>query len=191
MVASMLPAAGVLDGRSRFDFAAGHIPGSIGIETGDSFAPWAGWLFEFNSPLVLVLNEGQDAGAAAIELARIGFTTVLGVIRGVEEWRASGRELATYETATAAQLKERLEHTWPGQVLDVRDPLEWAAGHIDGSTHRYLPDLRTGVTGPVHATEPVWVVCRTGNRSSIAAGLLERLGIQPIVVATGGVPDII
>ncbi|NNC92137.1 MAG: MBL fold metallo-hydrolase [Acidimicrobiia bacterium] len=190
-VASMLSHAGVLDGRGRFDFAAGHVPGSIGIETGDSFAPWAGWLFEFNAPLVLVLNDDQDAGAAAIELARIGFTNLLGVMYGVEDWRASGRELAAYETATAAQLAGRLHGRWTGQVLDVRDPLEWEAGHIEGSNHRYLPDLRGGVAGTVNARAPVWVVCRTGNRASIAAGLLERQGIQPIVVATGGVPDII
>jgi rhodanese-related sulfurtransferase len=191
MVASMLPSAGVLDGRSRFDFAAGHIPGSIGIQVGDSFAPWVGWLFDFNSPLVLVLNHDQDAGAAAVELARIGFTNVLGVMRGVGAWEASGRELAAYETATAAQLKGHLQGHWSGQVLDVRDPLEWASGHIEGSSHRYLPDLRSGVAGAVNTREPVWVICGTGNRSSIAAGLLERLGIQPIVVATGGVPDII
>ncbi|MBT8248354.1 MAG: rhodanese-like domain-containing protein, partial [Acidimicrobiia bacterium] len=78
-----------------------------------------------------------------------------------------------------------------GQILDVRDPLEWASGHIDGSAHRYLPDLRDGLAGTVNAGEPVWVICRTGNRSSIAAGLLEGLGVEPIVVATGGVPDVI
>jgi rhodanese-related sulfurtransferase/glyoxylase-like metal-dependent hydrolase (beta-lactamase superfamily II) len=181
----------VVDGRNRFEFAAGHIPGSIGIELGDSFAPWAGWLFDFNTPLLLVLDGDQDAGEAAVELARIGFINVLGVLRGVDAWRGSGRELAMYETATAAELKGHLEDDSAGQILDVRDPLEWEAGHIDGSTHRYLPDLRTGLAGAVRPDEPVWVICRTGNRSSIAAGLLESLGVEPIVVATGGVPDIL
>jgi glyoxylase-like metal-dependent hydrolase (beta-lactamase superfamily II)/rhodanese-related sulfurtransferase len=189
--ADSMAGAGVLDGRSRFDFAAGHVPGSIGIEIGDSFAPWAGWLFDFNAPLLLVLNQDQDPADAAVELARIGFTNVLGVMRGVEGWRETGRDLATYETATAAQLRGHLQGDWDGQVLDVRDPLEWASGHIEGSTHRYLPDLRDGLAGSATARYPVWVVCRTGNRASIAAGLLERLGVQPIVVATGGVPDII
>jgi glyoxylase-like metal-dependent hydrolase (beta-lactamase superfamily II)/rhodanese-related sulfurtransferase len=189
--AGMMGAAEVLDGRNRFAFAAGHIPGSIGIELGDSFAPWAGWLFDFNVPLLLVLDEDQDAAAAAVELARIGFVRVLGVMRGVEAWRASGREVAAYETVTAAQLKGRMQPGWDGQVLDVRDPLEWKEGHLDGSVHRYVPDLKEGLAGSVTVGAPVWVVCRTGNRSSIAAGLLERQGVQPIVVATGGVPDII
>ena len=180
-----------MDGRNRFDFAAGHIPGSIGIEVGDSFAPWAGWLLEFNAPLLLVLDADQDAGEAAVELARIGFTDVRGVLRGTEAWSESGRALMAYETATAAQLAESLAGGSDAQILDVRDPLEWQSGHIEGSVHRYLPDLRSGLAETVNADEPVWVICRTGNRSSIAAGLLERLGVQPIVVATGGVPDII
>ncbi|MBT8193946.1 MAG: MBL fold metallo-hydrolase [Acidimicrobiia bacterium] len=183
--------AGMIDGRSRFDYAAGHIPGSIGIELGESFAPWAGWLFEFNQSLLLVLNEDQDASEAAVELARIGFTTIEGVLRGIEGWRESGRELAAYETATAAQLAGHLAGDWGGQILDVRDPLEWKSGHIESSAHCYLPDLRDGLAGTVNAGEPVWVICRTGNRSSIAAGLLEGLGVEPIVVATGGVPDVI
>ncbi len=189
--ADQLPRAGVLDARSRFDFAAGHVPGSIGIESGDSLAPWAGWLFDFNLPLLLVLNDDQDAADAGVELARIGFTNVLGVMRGIDEWRTSGRPVSAFETVTAAQLKAQLQGDWHGQVLDVRDPLEWAAGHVAGSVHRYLPDLRDGLAGRANPDEPVWVICRTGNRASMAAGLLEGLGVEPIVVATGGVPDII
>jgi rhodanese-related sulfurtransferase len=37
----------------------------------------------------------------------------------------------------------------------------------------------------------VWVVCRTGNRASIAAGILEDLGLDIIVIAKGGVPDLV
>lgn len=190
-VAALMGNARVLDGRSRYAFAAGHIPGSLGIELGESFAPWAGWLLPFNSPLILVLEPDDDASAAAVELARIGFTRVRGVMRGVEGWHESGRELSAYETATAAQLQGHLHEGWDGQVLDVRDPLEWAAGHIEGSAHRYVPDLLDGLGGVVSTHSPVWVICRTGNRASIAAGLLERLGVQPIVVAKGGVPDIV
>lgn len=188
--AALMDEAAVLDGRSRFDFAAGHVPGSIGIELGDSFAPWAGWLVEFNRPLLLVLNPDQDATEAAIELGRIGFTNVLGVMRGIDGWRRSGRAVAAYQTVTAAQMADQLRDG-RGQVLDVRDPLEWEAGHIEGSVHRYVPDLMQGLGGLVDPEQPVWVICRTGNRASIAAGLLEELGVEPIVVATGGVPDLV
>ena len=182
--------AGVLDGRDRYAFAAGHVKGSIGIELGDSFAPWAGWLFDFDQPLVLVLDAGQDAAAAAVELGRIGFEHVVGVMRGVEEWAASGRPIDAYRTADIHELTAAMADGDP-QVVDVRDPQEWAAGHLDGSVHRYVPDLAAGAPAEVDGTEPVWLVCRTGNRSSIAAGLAERHGLIPIVVAKGGVPDVV
>ncbi len=188
--ASIERGAGVLDGRDRYAFAAGHVKGSLGIEVGDSFAPWAGWLFEFNSPLVLVLDPGQDAAAAATELGRIGFEQVVGVMRGVGDWAASGRGIASYRTADIHELTAVMEEGEP-QVVDVRDPQEWAAGHLDRSIHRYVPDLAAAPPVGIDAAAPVWLVCRTGNRASIAAGLLERHGLAPVVVSKGGVPDVL
>lgn len=181
--------ATVVDGRSRFDFAAGHVPGSLGIELDSSFAPWTGWLLRFNSPVVLVLNSDQSAEDAAVELARIGFTDVRGVMRGTGQWAESGRPLAFHETVSAADLIGRLG-SGKLQVVDVRDPQEWAQGHIPDSIHRYVPDLVSGV-GELDPGRPTWVICRTGARASIAAGLLARHGIETIVVAEGGVPDVL
>lgn len=181
----------VLDGRDRHDFAAGHIPGSIGIEIGDSFAPWAGWLLDFDAPIALVLDPSQDAEAAAIELGRIGLEDVVGVMRGVAGWADAGKELASYETTSVTDLSMALSEGRDIQVLDCRDPQEWAAGHIDGSVHCYVPDVGTALPDVIDRDRPVWVVCRTGNRASIAAGILEGLGLDLIVVTKGGVPDLV
>jgi len=35
------------------------------------------------------------------------------------------------------------------------------------------------------------VVCASGFRASIAAGLLERRGYRPVVLADGGVGDVV
>lgn len=177
----------VLDGRERHVYAAGHLPRSLGIELGSSFAPWAGWLFPFNAPIVLVLGEGQDAVRAATELGRIGFESVAGVMRGVEAWQASGRPLSSHETADTQKLLAALPSA--PQILDVRDPQEWSDGHLPGSVHRYVPDIAASTFTEFDPSLPVWVVCRTGNRASIAAGLLETKGLTPIVVTKGGVPD--
>ncbi len=181
----------VLDGRDRYAFATGHVPGSIGIEIGDSFAPWAGWLLDFHAPIALVLDANQDAEAAAVELGRIGLENVVGVMRGVASWSDAGNELARYEATSITDLSMALADGAGPQVLDVRDPLEWAAGHIEGSVHCYVPDLATGLPDSIDASRPVWVVCRTGNRASIAAGILEDLGLDILVVAKGGVPDMV
>lgn len=180
----------VIDGRSRHAFAAGHVPGSIGIEIGDSFAPWAGWLLPFNSPVMLVLEDDRDAAWAATELARIGYEQVTGVMRGMDAWRDAGHTIVGYRTATVGDLLDARAADPTLQILDVRDPKEWEAGHIDGSEHRYLPDLETlGLPAGLSKDREVWVICRSGNRASIAAGILERMGYSPVVVATGGVPN--
>ncbi len=190
-IAAHLASGGsVLDGRDRAGFAAGHIPGSLGIELGDSFAPWAGWLLDFDAPIALVLDSDQDAAAAAVELGRIGLEDVVGVLRGVAGWSDEGRDLAHYRSVSSADVAVARASDPGLQILDVRDPLEWAAGHIAGSVHCYLPDLAHRLPEGINAATPVWVICRTGNRASIAAGILERYGLDLVVVAKGGVPDL-
>lgn len=188
--AELAATASVVDGRSRFAFARIHVSGALGIELGTAFAPWAGWLLPFNAPILLVLDEEQSAPEAAIELARVGFTAVGGVMRGMEKWEASGRPVESHATATATELLTRLDTGEALQVVDVRDPREWSDGHIQGSIHRYVPELLDG-PGEVTPHRPAWVICRTGSRASVAAGLLHRHGVEPIVVAEGGVPDVL
>ncbi len=139
--------------------------------------------------MLLVLNSDQSAEDAAVGLARIGFTEVRGVMRGTGQWAESGRPLVSHETVSAADLIGRLA-SGKLQLVDVRDPQEWAQGHIPDSIHRYVPDLVSKVD-ELDPGRPAWVICRTGARASIAAGLLARHGIEPIVVAEGGVPDVL
>lgn len=189
--ARQLPGATVIDGRPRGAFCAGHVPGALGIELGESFAPWTGWLVPFDSPLLLVLDRDQDGSEAAVELGRIGFEQVLGVMRGTDRWAAEGRPLDSCVAATAADLAGRLGAEERPQILDVRDPLEWETGRVPGAVHRYVPDLVEGPPAGLDPAAPVWVVCRTGNRATIAAGLLERHGLEPVVVAEGGVAEVL
>ncbi|OHV44345.1 rhodanese-like domain-containing protein [Pseudofrankia sp. BMG5.36] len=55
----------------------------------------------------------------------------------------------------------------PGELflLDVREPEEWAAGHIDGAAHIPMGEL-TGRLGEVPRSARVVAVCRSGNRSA-------------------------
>ncbi len=69
-------------------------------------------------------------------------------------------------------------------VLDVREPDEWAAGHIDGATHIPLGDLpsRAGELDPQART---LVVCHVGGRSLRAAAWLQERG-HDVVNLDGG-----
>jgi phage shock protein E len=71
-------------------------------------------------------------------------------------------------------------------VLDVRNPDEWAAGHLDKSTLVPLPEFEARLA-EVDAlvggdkTKPVIVVCRSGNRAGKAKALLEARGYTHVV----------
>lgn len=63
------------------------------------------------------------------------------------------------------------------QILDVREPYEWEAGHIEEAIHIPLGQLMAGAeTGQLESDRQVIVVCKTGNRSELAALMLQARG---------------
>ncbi len=63
------------------------------------------------------------------------------------------------------------------QVVDVRYPNEWEAGHIDGAVH--IPgDYIFDRVGELDPTRPVVTVCRSGSRSAEAANDLASEGFD-------------
>lgn len=175
------PDAWVIDLRPREKYFAGHLPGSLNIEWGSSFAPWAGWLVPFGEPVHLVLDTLQNPTWAATELGRIGYR-VVGATTDL-----AGVELRTGRTAGVADVEAAIRS---GQVVvDVRDPNERAISHPRGTIHRYVPDLREAIPGS--DSDEVWLMCASGFRAAIAAGLVERAGRNPVTVTSGGVSGLL
>ena len=178
--------AHVVDIRPQALYAAGHLPGSYGLELEDQMGVWAGWLIPFDAPIVLVATQIQDAEPAVVQLARIGFDRVIGIVTDL----AGAERLATYRQASAEALRDELAAGEP-QVLDVRSPGEWEAGSIPGAVHRYVPDLRSGIPESLDPERPVWVICGGGYRSQMAVVYLEAAGLEPVVVTSGGVDNVL
>jgi rhodanese-related sulfurtransferase len=80
------------------------------------------------------------------------------------------------------------EHRDEVQILDVREGWEWDAGHIEGSTHIPLNELLAGRMENLDQSRPVVAVCKTGNRSEVAALMLRARGYQAHNME-GGVED--
>lgn len=61
------------------------------------------------------------------------------------------------------------------QLVDVREPHEWVAGHIEGAVH-----IPMGELGPrqdeLAADRPIIAVCRSGNRSGQVVQALRTAG---------------
>lgn len=63
------------------------------------------------------------------------------------------------------------------QVVDVRYPNEWEAGHIEGAVH--IPgDYVFDRVDELDPTRPVVTVCRSGSRSAVAAKELTGEGFD-------------
>jgi rhodanese-related sulfurtransferase len=63
------------------------------------------------------------------------------------------------------------------QILDVREGWEWDAGHIQDALHIPLNEVMAGgEQGRLDVEKPVVVVCKSGNRSELAALMLRARG---------------
>src|SRR5437588_93111 len=73
-------------------------------------------------------------------------------------------------------------------VIDVREPEEWAAGHIPGARHVPKSYLESRIEGAVpDRAQHVILYCASGNRSAWATRtLVEDLGYDHVESMTGG-----
>ena len=121
-----------------------------------------------------------------MRLSRVGLDRVEGCLEGgIRAWLESGRPLATTEQISIDELQERLAERDPPNVLDVRRPPEWEAGHIPSATHIPLGRLERE-SGKLQTAGKIAIICASGYRSSIAASLLEREGFRRVTNVVGG-----
>lgn len=70
-------------------------------------------------------------------------------------------------------------------ILDVRETMEYEKGHILGAVNIPLSRLRDKVE-EIPLDRPVYIHCRTGQRSYNAAMALQHLGYSNVINVTGG-----
>ncbi|MDL5375498.1 rhodanese-like domain-containing protein [Exiguobacterium mexicanum] len=81
-------------------------------------------------------------------------------------------------------LQNRLENE-EITLLDVREVDEYEGGHIEGAVNAPLSSLNATEL-PYPKGEPIYVICRSGNRSAQAAQLLQERGYTEIYDVSGG-----
>ncbi|HXF73858.1 MAG TPA: rhodanese-like domain-containing protein [Actinomycetota bacterium] len=173
-----------LDCRSVEAFAGGHLPGSLHVELGPSFPTWAGTVLPEGARVVLVVDRPADVAETVLHLLRIGYDPPLGWLRGgVRAWKQEGRPVGHVPTLDVGRLRDLVERR-EVEVLDVRQPAEWRAGHIEGARFITGAELPARL-GEVPRDRPVAVICGSGYRSSVAASLLARSGVDVRNVAGG------
>lgn len=178
----------VVDTRPAAVFAAEHLPGTINLPRDSSFVTWAGWLLSDSKPVYLIIDSA-DVNAAITDLASIGFDNIAGYAEPgvVTQLAEGGVVLEHYHTLTVPELAAAIEQD-ELEIVDVRGQSEWLEGHLPGARHimlGYLPKR----SAEIPAGKRVVLVCRSGNRSAIAASVLQTQGIKNVVNLLGGFRD--
>jgi glyoxylase-like metal-dependent hydrolase (beta-lactamase superfamily II)/rhodanese-related sulfurtransferase len=185
--------ATVIDSRAPAEFDAGHVAGSINLPVSSpGVGTRAGWALDPEGPVVIVAGDEADAHRMASALQAVGFWRLEGVsIAETEEWRHHAVPVARAGSWDLEQLADGLRHQ-SVDLVDVREPSEWIAGHVPGSMHVPLRRLREvqSIVMPHHGRTTA-VACAAGMRAAFAASLLRRAGRRDVVrVAGGGIGDL-
>jgi rhodanese-related sulfurtransferase len=84
-------------------------------------------------------------------------------------------------TVTITQLRN---NSSPAQLVDVRSGSEFASGHIPGAANIPMDQIESRLDD-LDLNLPIVLICQTGKRARMTAGLLEPCGRQ-IAVLEGG-----
>ncbi|HEL2052134.1 TPA: rhodanese-like domain-containing protein [Streptococcus suis] len=84
-------------------------------------------------------------------------------------------------TLTTAELLGLIQ-TESVQLLDVRDPEEYSAGHIGGAIHCPM-DRIAAFDGPVD--QHYLLICKSGKRSKLAREIMSSKGFKANDIAGG------
>ena len=176
----------LLDVRPSAAYGAGHLPGSLNVGLGGQFASWAGILVPPDRPIVVIAEDESGAAEAVTRLARVGLERVAGYLAGgVAAWHRAGSPLTTLPQIAVDELASRRREVPHLQVVDVRRPAEYAAGHVPGAVSLPLDRLERD-RARLEPARPTAVICAGGYRSSAATSLLERHGFADLVNVVGG-----
>jgi glyoxylase-like metal-dependent hydrolase (beta-lactamase superfamily II)/rhodanese-related sulfurtransferase len=171
----------VVDLRTRTAFAAGHLPGSLNFGLDGGFVTYLGWVIPWGTPVTLLGSTPEDVAGAQRDLVRIGIDRPAAAATGTPEQWAGGAALAEFPAVTFADLQTERQQGRTPTVLDVRRNDERRKSSLIGSLHIPLHELPARLD-EVPGEGPVWVHCAAGYRASIAAGLLDRAGLQVVLI---------
>src|SRR6266849_2028251 len=176
--------AQVIDTRSPHAFGEGHIPAAINVYLrGSAFATRVGFVVSPENRLLLVVKNERDLHEAISQLSVVGFDQVVGYLDGgIEAWQEADlpvQQLSQITVETLHSMRHDLK------ILDVRDQDEWEEGHIKGVLHipYYFLEQRLQ---ELDNSQPLALLCASGQRSSIASSLLQRHSFTQLFNVVGG-----
>src|SRR5215217_2136326 len=179
----------LVDVRTDLQFDEAHIADAVSNSAQRAgFGTKLAWIADRDQEIVLIGRDDDEARNAARLAVAVGIRKLGGYLHGgMTVWRAERRPVERIERLPVDELKQRADEDPDLQILDVREQSEWDEGHIPGSTFTPYHDIHSLPDG-LDADKPIAAICASGQRSAVAASLVQRFGAQkPIHVVDGGV----
>eukprot|EP00825_Cyclidium_porcatum_P029539 TRINITY_DN3150_c0_g2_i2.p1 TRINITY_DN3150_c0_g2~~TRINITY_DN3150_c0_g2_i2.p1 ORF type:complete len:338 (+),score=50.96 TRINITY_DN3150_c0_g2_i2:127-1140(+) len=181
----------VLDTRKKEHFMEESIPGTISVN-----------IYTMNSELwaprmvppkqkILLITEPNNELEAVTRLLRIGIDQIQGfLIGGIETWK-SKNPIIKGQYIQANTLKD--DDLKGKFIIDVRNPPEFAEGHIIGAASHPLPQLEESLkknNNLFPRDQDIQVICLGGDRATISTSILRNFGYTRIINYMGGYESI-
>ncbi len=174
----------VIDLRPSSEYAEAHIPGAVNIAFREAYSTWLGWLIKRETSILFVLGNAPIEEIVDESLV-VGYEHFAGWLDGgMEAWMDSGGPVEQTRLVDADLARKALLDG--AAALDVREPEEFVAGHIEGAINLPLGSLEQNLDR-IPKDRPVVTICGVGDRSSTAASMLERAGTKQILNLSGGI----
>lgn len=90
------------------------------------------------------------------------------------------------EEISTTDLQNRVEKGEKLILIDVREPEEYAAGHVPGAVLKPLGQIQTWA-GELNKEDEILLFCRSGNRSGQAWRYLHSQGFTKLKNVAGGI----
>jgi rhodanese-related sulfurtransferase/TusA-related sulfurtransferase len=94
-------------------------------------------------------------------------------------------EVSYPHTIDLESLRNKIDGDETLTILDVREPAEYAFGHIPGAKHIPLNELEKRFE-ELDQDKDIYVICRTGNRSDMASRALTEKGFSKVINVVPG-----
>lgn len=92
----------------------------------------------------------------------------------------SDKNAVTGTSDESTKISNQIEATG-GQLIDVRTPEEYIAGHAGGAVNVPLDDIANGKLSKINKDKTVYVYCRSGKRAGQAKVALEKAGYKDVI----------
>ncbi|MBD1395042.1 MBL fold metallo-hydrolase [Mucilaginibacter glaciei] len=155
----------IIDARSEADYKAGHLPGSINLQTGGKFETWLGSIISPGEAFYLIAENEDRLEELIGRVAKIGYEQFIEAAFIGEQGK---------ETMEQIIVSEFIGNLSAYTIVDIRNTTEVIERPVfEKAIHIPLPELRERLL-EIPFNKPIVVHCAGGYRSAAGSSIIQN-----------------